>query len=638
MQSQTTSAQLETLPPPEGPKAVRVPVAIPALLSWLTVERGAYVGLALLALALRLAGLGTHPLSDAEAGQAMVAWHVYQGQPAEQVGYSPLIATLNLIGFALLGGNEFAARLGPALLGVALVVLPYGLRRHLGRTGALAASALFTISPTAIYLSRTVNGDIGAAVGGLALVVGLFGWLDALPKSPVSSPQSPAPSPPWPTRQGRQFPLAYPPGQAIPKLYLAAAGLVLLLTASSSAYSVLALLLGFLALAAAVGDKGYAAPARQGLAALRTRLVGWSDFGLALAIGLLAVATGLLFNLGGLAATADLLTSWLLGFAPAMAAQGAYPALFLFPLYEPLILLTGLFGLSAGLLRRRLIDLFLSWWFFGGIALDLLRSGRTAGEVLVPLVPLTLLGGLALGMLWDSLREEGSWQKEGITAVTGLVIGGYAYITLMDYTRTGGLTFWLPLAALGLYAGLVALFWVWYDGRSALRGASLAAVTLLLTFTVATGWRLNYSRLADPRQPLIRAPAGEGIPDMMTTLKRISSWRAGDPYLIEIIADRRLGPAVEWQLRRFDNVTWADTLNPLPPSSEQPTVVLAPANEPLSLDEGYVGQDFAVRAAWSPAGLRGQSLIRWIILRTADTPVSFERGVLWVEQKTETGD
>ena len=592
----------------------------------MTVERAAYIGLALLALALRLAHLGAHPLSDAEAGQALVAWRVHQGQSVEQVGYSPLMATLDLFGFLLLGGSEFAARLGPALLGVALVVLPYGLRRHLGRTGALVASALFAISPTALYLSRTVNGDIGAAVGGLALVVGLFGWLDALPQSPVSRSQSPV--------SHSQSPVSHSQSP-IPPLALAAAGLVLLLTASPSSYSVLVLLLGFLALAATVGAKGYADPAQEGLSALRTRLLGWSDFGLMLIIGLLAAATGFLFNMEGLAATADLLTGWVLGFAPTTGGSVAYPAAFLLSLYEPLILLAGLFGLSLGLLRRRLMDLLLGWWFFGGIALDLLRSGRTTGEVLVPLVPLTLLAGLALGVLWDSLREEGGWQKEGIIAITGLVISGYAYISLMSYTRSGGLTFLLPVAAVGLYAGLVALFWVWYDGPSALRGAALAAVIALLTFSVATGWRLNYTPLPDPRQPLIRAPAAEGLPDLVETLERLSSWKAGDPYLLNLIADRRLGPAVEWQLRRFDNVTWLDTVEQRSFEAEEGSVVLAPADAPVSLSEDYIGQDFSVRAAWSPAGLRGQSLIRWIILRAVSTPIHFDRAVLWVAQKTE---
>ena len=97
MQQPTTTDQLE----PSRPSATAVDYSLP--LSWLTVERAAYLGLALLALILRLMNLGVVPLSDAEAGQALVGWHIYQDQPVDQVGYSPLIATLNLVSFVLLG-------------------------------------------------------------------------------------------------------------------------------------------------------------------------------------------------------------------------------------------------------------------------------------------------------------------------------------------------------------------------------------------------------------------------------------------------------------------------------------------------------------------------------------------------------
>jgi hypothetical protein len=145
---------------------------------------------------------------------------------------------------------------------------------------------------------------------------------------------------------------------------------------------------------------------------------------------------------------------------------------------------------------------------------------------------------------------------------------------------------------------------------------------------------------------LVRAPAAEGLPDLVATLEQLSSWRAGDPYLLDIIADRRLGPAAEWGLRRFQNVTWVDDLDSWaatamtgqsgvsqnePAELGELTVLLTPADEPLSLEEGFVGQDFAIRANWTPAGLSGQSLIRWIVLRSGTTPASYERAVLWVK-------
>ncbi len=614
MQQPIATAQLEAVSPAEEPSAV----------PWLTGEKALYIGLALLAVVLRLIALGAYPLSDAEAGQALVAWRILQAQPVGQVGYSPLIVTLDLISFLLLGGSEFAARLGPALLSVPLVLLPYGLRRYLGRTGALAAGALFALSPTVLYFTRTVDGDIGVAVGGLALVVGLFNWLEA----PSSNNKS-----------------------LISSLYLAAGGLVLMLTASPSAYSMLALLLGFLALAAAVGGRGYIEPVRSGLAALQSRAGAWGEFALALGVGLVAIASSLLFNLSGLAATADLLTTWLLGFEPGMVAGGAYPAVFLLSLYEPLILLVGLFGLSVGLMRRRLIDLFLGWWFFGGIALDLLRSGRTDGEVLVSLVPLVLLAGLALGMLWDSLAALGGQGNEArrqgvmMVAAIGLVIGAFAYVEMMKYTREDSWLYLLPLAAVGLFIGLVVLFWMWDEGRYALQGAALVAVAVLLGFTAGNVARLDYARLASPYQPLVRAPAADGLPLLVTTLHQVSSWWAGDAYTLDIVADRHLGAAVEWQLRSFRNVTWVDSANQaaqVVSSQQQPGAVLLPASgtpqesASLPLGEGYIGQDFAIRAHWTPTGLSGPALVRWLVLRIAVTPVIYDRAALWVKPAQDT--
>jgi uncharacterized protein (TIGR03663 family) len=579
----------------------------------------AYIGIAALALGLRLAGLGAHPLSDAEASQALVAWRILHNQAVGGAGhhYSPLVATLNLIGFGLLGGSDVVARLGPALLGSMLVLLPYGLRQHLGRSGGLAAAVLFALSPIALHFSRVTSGDIGAVVGSLAVVVGMVNWLERLPTS--ETPQ------PW--------------------LSLAAGGLVLMLTAAPSSYSILILWLGFL-VALVAAERGYADRIRT---AARQAARGWRDLFLGLIVGLLAVATALMFNAGGLAVSVDLLTGWVREFLPmqntvldwgAISSAG-YPAIFVLSFYEPLVLLAGLFGLTTAMMRRRLIDLLLGWWFLGAILLDLVRTGRTPGDVLVPLVPMVLLAGLALGRLWDSVRREGRWDREGLVAAAGLVIMAYAYVELMAYTKQGGLTFLLPVAALGLFAGLVAVFWMWHDGDSTLRGAAAAAVVALLAFSVAATVRLNYGQVTDARQPLVRAPAAAGLRDLVVTLERVSSEQVNDPFLLDITVSNKVGPAVEWQLRRFDNVAWVDSLErpsqlvtgvPPEPTSDTTAAMISTTTAPVSVEGSYLGQDFAVRAHWSPIGLDRQSLVRWIVLRTASTPISYDTVVLWVKQ------
>ena len=106
---------------PHSPPATYIPQSTDAQTAFTrfnqeTLDALVVIGLALVALVVRLIGLGWHPLSDAEANQAMVAWQVYRGQAPAQLLYSPLLISLNLFSFGLLGDSDLTARLGPALL------------------------------------------------------------------------------------------------------------------------------------------------------------------------------------------------------------------------------------------------------------------------------------------------------------------------------------------------------------------------------------------------------------------------------------------------------------------------------------------------------------------------------------------
>lgn len=582
----------------------------------------AYGAIIVLALVLRLGGLGAQALSDAEASQALVSWRVYQAQPPEHNLYSPLLATLNLVTFTIFGASDFTARLWPALFGVLLVVLPVGLRRQLGVGGAVAASALLATSSTALYVSRTASGDMVALAGGLAIVVGLFNWLGAVTAA-----------------EGRSAGHVH--------LFLAAGGLIVLLTSGPVAYSVFGLLLAF-GLVAAIGigrQPQWPGPVRSAL------VVEWTTrktayIGLLLAAA--AVSTGLFINVRGMGAVVNLPVEWGRGFVapaaspylPSEAAGLSYPAAFLLSLYEPLILVAGLFGLASALLRRQRFDLLLVWWFFGGLVLDLLRSGRNPGESLLSLVPAALLAGAALGHLGASLRRDGAWSREGIMVGAGLVICTYGYVQLMIYTRAAVGVVWLPLAAPAMLVLLVLVLWQLQDGVAALRGAALTVLVALMAFTVATAVRLNYAQHSRSVQPMAGIAAGEGIPDLVDTLQHVSSERVRDTFLVAGLADRSVGPAVEWQLREFNNLRWVDSaehvareLSNLATEADAPTVVVTTATELLS-DLPYAGQDFVIRSSGRPVLTSVPSLIRWLVLRDAQ-PMRLDRAILWVKQPSD---
>ena len=71
----------------------------------------------------------------------------------------------------LLGDSDFTARLGYVLFGSALVGLPYFLRDHLGRTGALLTGVMLALSPVLLYFSRFGRNDIIMAFWATALLV-----------------------------------------------------------------------------------------------------------------------------------------------------------------------------------------------------------------------------------------------------------------------------------------------------------------------------------------------------------------------------------------------------------------------------------------------------------------------------------
>ena len=121
-----------------------------------SVEWLAYICLALLALALRVAELDSLPLTDAEAGHALHAWHSVEDDApgSHAVSDSPLLHISQLVSFSLLGANAFSARLLPMLVGWLLTLSPLLFRDTLGRTRAFVWACLLSLLTLPIASSR----------------------------------------------------------------------------------------------------------------------------------------------------------------------------------------------------------------------------------------------------------------------------------------------------------------------------------------------------------------------------------------------------------------------------------------------------------------------------------------------------
>jgi uncharacterized protein (TIGR03663 family) len=589
-------------------------------------ETAAYVVIALLAAGLRFFQLGLRPLDGGEAVQALAAYRfVQEGALAAPAGTVPALFTGNVVGFTLFGGSDIVARWLPALAGVILVLLPYGLRHRLGRGGALVASLLLALSPAAVYLSRSLDGAMLVAACGLAVAVGLINYVD--------------------TRR---------PGS----LYLAAAALGLGLCSGPGIYTLL-LIFALFGLALFLGER------------LLDRDTGWSSLWGAWSSvrgerGLLAKAGAVLFATFGLVAmalvlypggvghAADLIGAWAAGFLP--EADGnplVYPLLLLLR-YEPLILILGLVEAGRWALGRRSEapeasqpasafphTAFLVFWAAAAILLILIPGHRPAGNVLWVVIPLALLAGQGAARAWRWIARRDLWPEAALVAIVALGVGVFIYLQVASYSVAGsgttvsvaGVTLYawttyliLAAVALALAAIVGAVAWLWRGPGLVVAGGWLALLAILGLFGFKATWGLSVAHAADPRELMILQTTAPDVRLLVDRLEALSRDTAGDAHTLPFTVERATGPVVAWYLREFKGQTAVDDLSA--PPATQAVVTLGVRDLPIG--ETFRGQDFPLHTQWLPWGLRGQDIVRWLLFNKAGQPVVDQQVVLWV--------
>lgn len=595
-------------------------------MTWLTVETLLYGLVLVVGLGLRLWSLRGYPLSAAEAEQSLAAWRLYYGGQPEAELYSPLLLTLNTLTFFLFGASDATARLATVLLGSSLFLLPVLFRRQLGPVVPLLASFLLAISPAAIFLSRTINQEIGVAVGALMLIAGFFNWTET---------------------GGRRW------------LWMMAGGVAILLTAGPMAYSVLVVfgVILLIRLPAFKARISHAVRLSRAAGAAETKEKeadeqeetdsqpngeeifppGVRRAGIFLLVTLLLLATTFTFNLSGFGMTAGFLADWLGRFGLQTRPEAGFNAVFLLTIYEPLLVVAGLTGLAFVLLRQDLLGVTLAGWFVGLLVLDLIMGGRPNGSIILLIVPLAFLAAIALAELGAGIRRRGSWGNEGIILAAGLVIAAFAYIGLTGWlARTCGPDdtlcqySWLqPVAAVALFLVIVFFFGFINDVGTAVRGATLTGAAVGLLVTVGIAWRLNYGPLMHlGYQPLAGIPASTELVQLMETLTDQSESRVGDARLLDVTLAGVANPALRWQLREFDHLNQANS----PQGGAAATAIITPPGyeEGLDLSQAYLGQDLALDAVWSPVGLPAKEFFKWLIYRQVDERPEGNRVVLWL--------
>jgi uncharacterized protein (TIGR03663 family) len=335
-------------------------------------ERAAYGGLLVLALVLRLIDLGDRPFHHDESQDAYFSYLFrttgdYEYDP---LLHGPLRFYLTAAVYLLFGDSDFTARLAPALMGTAMVALPYLLRRRLGGAGAFAAAVALAIGPSYLYYSRFAREDIYVACITLALIVVTFRWLE---------------------RPRRHHP--------------ALAGALIALSFATKETTFITLFVGGTFFLGVLGwqarRSGWReAPLVRALAAVRREDWAWG------AIAFLGVYTLLfttfLTNPDGAYGLWTGLDYWLGQHGVERGREGwsFYPVV-LFAHEWPALLLAAA-GAVVAFRRPTVFRLFLVWAFVVSLVVYSWAGEQFAWLVLHPLLPLLLLAGVGVQAVWEA--------------------------------------------------------------------------------------------------------------------------------------------------------------------------------------------------------------------------------------------
>jgi hypothetical protein len=585
-----------------------------------TLEAFVYGLIVLAALGVRLAQLGAHPLNDLEAREALTVLHHLRGvADANLEPHSPAYLFFTFFSFLLFGASEATARLGPALAGAGLVLVPALFRDQLGRGGALVASGLLAISSSVLAASRSADGTLFAVLG-LALAAG--GLLQALAMR----------------RAGRAGAASW--------LYVASAALGLGLAAGGTFW------FGAVAVALTVLTLRWTQPeSREWLADVWAWLRSERrTFPLTVVLSALLIATVGFTYLRGLGALVDGWTAWLGGFSP--AALGRLPSLLLIFLlaYEPLVVVFGLIGAVRSFLSRQPLGQALTWFSVIAMAELVLYSGRSLLDVVWVTLPLSLLAGYALHGLFVNLWSRRELALAGAQAGISVVLAVFALLNVAAFAelvKNNGLgqsaypvnilgqsvslapevqlgVAGLALALIAVVAYLVSLGW---SRRAAGLGLLWAVTGFLLAINVSASWGLTQLRPGSPAELWWEQPASDDVNRFMQTLTSVSNFAVGNPHDVQVTVQAPSTGLLAWAMRDFPHAAFVDRLDPVITS---PVVITPSDQKNPTLGSSYVGQRFSLRATWTP-DLSLPEWIGWAAYRRAPAE-KVDPAILWVRQ------
>jgi hypothetical protein len=536
-----------------------------------------------IAAAIRFIGLGSVPLSDAEANWALQALAIARGGHVV-LGPQPGYLLLTGASFFVFGATDFMARFWPALAGTVLVLSPYLFREQLGRKAAVILAFALALEPSLAAASRQADGRMI----GLAAIVFAVGFLS--------------------------------------RRNLAWGGIALGLSLFGGPSTWNGLIGVGLGLSASRLTAGKPAE-NENAVPLNTRaLLIWT--------GGTILLLGTLFGFvpGGLSAVGEGLVSYLRGWV----SGSGVPVLLMLVAWiglSPLVFLFGSVGVVRELIGRKMANPGLVWIWAFVFLLALAYPARQTADLAMAAVPFLALGARQAAQLRQPFENKvPAWGYTLLVAVLGASIYlNYAsqisaIVPGQDALRWGGMLGALFLILASFF--LVAWGWSW---KVAGTGIIFGIGGLLLMYTLMTTWSGAGLSVNPGNELWVEGNYANGETLTLKVLGDVSEWNSGLRNSLDLLVSGVDSPSLRWALRDYRNVNFVSQL----PPDAQPSVVLTPVIQGtnLGLPAPYTGQglDWAQRVNWTV--FQFGDWTRWLSYRDLTTQtglVSYQKVILWL--------
>ncbi len=646
-----------------------------------------YFGLFVVAAILRFWDLGSRMIHHDESLHATYSYYLYigRGYRHDPMMHGPWQFTAMALSYLLFGVSEAAARAPHAFFGSVLAILPFFLRKRMGRTGAATAGALLAVSPSFLYFTRFAREDAFVVTWTMVIAIALIRYLDE-PKPSHLYVLAGALSLGFATKENTYITagiflsfllvlsLAERGGELLGFLGSLVAGKPERSNAAPDgkdgqpdrslspqgdlvvavATLILPLFTGFLLIP--LRHFGVVAPNQDRI--LMLALAGLVVVGAAIGMhwdshrwlraaaifwGIFVVLYTTFFsNPGGIYSGAvGSVTYWVEQQGFARGGQPWYYYLLIVPLYEFVPVIFGLAGVVYWLRKGNRLAIFLIWWIFLSQVIYAYTSEKMPWLVVHLALPFVLLAGMTIGRLLDSIEWRRVVRQGGLVYAVTLVLAVVALVSLLGRSLPLG----MPLSSIaaqqalfqwvGMLAVLAVLAWLaaHYGRRIGRRAggqlAAVAALTLLMAFSIHTAWQAVYYHGDIPVEMLVYTQTSPDVGLVMKQIDELAYRTGAGRDGLKVAYDSGVSWPFEWYLRDFKSRNFYGSGTPDP---NAPIVLASFENGTdqrvkVFLGDRYVAQRYRLRAWFDESDYRAIGSDPGILWRAVADPQLRDR--LW---------